>query len=167
MKTSYLSPLEEKVFSIYDSLKISEPAQIYHANLIEDLSTMLKIKIYYFDEPSEANNLGGVYRIFLNENQSKQAIWQDFAHELAHILRHEGYQWSMNKPFREYQEWQAEQFAFHFCIPTFMLNHLELPRLKCEAVGFIATLFNVEPTFADARLEKWLLNQEVFYLNRL
>jgi len=167
LKTLYLSSLEEKVCSIYQSLKILEPAQIYHVDLIEDISTMLKIKIYYFDEPSEANNLGGDYRIFLNQNQSKQAIWQDFAHELAHILRHEGYQWSMNKPFREYQEWQAEQFAFHFCVPTFMLNHLELPQLKKEAVGLIATLFNVEHTFADVRLEKWLLNQKVLYLDRL
>ncbi|MBO1910357.1 ImmA/IrrE family metallo-endopeptidase, partial [Microvirga sp. 3-52] len=98
MKSSYLSSLEEKVCSIYQSLKISEPAQIYHVDLIEHVSTMLKIKIYYFDESSEANNLGGVYRIFLNVNQSKQAIWQDFAHELAHILRHEGYQSAMNKP---------------------------------------------------------------------
>lgn len=48
-----------------------------------------------------------------------------------------------------------------------MLNHLELPQLKSEAVGFIATLFNVEHTFADERLEKWLLNQEVLYLDRL
>ncbi|EGQ19217.1 hypothetical protein HMPREF9372_3744 [Sporosarcina newyorkensis 2681] len=158
MKTSYLSSLEEKVCSIYHSLKISEPSQIYHVNLIEDVSTMLKIKIYYFDEPSEANNLGGDYRIFLNENQSKQVIWQDLAYELAHILRYEGYHWSMNKPFQEYQEWQAEQFALHFCIPTFMLNHLELPQLKSEAIGFVAALFNVEYTFAETRLDKWLLN---------
>lgn len=167
MKTSSLSLLEEKVFSIYHSLNILKPSHIYHLNLIEDVSNMLNIKVYYFDESSEANNMGGIYRIFLNKNQSKQAIWQDFAHELAHILGHEGYQWSMHKPFREYQEWQAKQFAFHFCIPTFMLNHLEFPQLRCEAVGLIATLFNVEHTFADARLEKWLLNQEVCYLDRL
>ncbi|PID03807.1 phage portal protein [Sporosarcina sp. P2] len=167
MKSSNLSSLDEKVFLIYRSLNILKPSQIYHSDLIEDFSNLFKIKTYFFDESSEANNMGGIYRIFLNKNQSKQKIWQDFAHELAHILGHEGYQWSMHKPFREYQEWQAKQFAFHFCIPTFMLNHLELPRLRCEAVGLIATLFNVEHTFADARLEKWLLNQEVCYLDRL
>ncbi|QUW23339.1 hypothetical protein JSQ81_07390 [Sporosarcina sp. Marseille-Q4063] len=94
-------------------------------------------------------------------NQTKQEIWQDFAHELAHSLNHEGYQFSMNDPFRKYQGWQAEQFAFH------LLNHLELPQLRCEAVGLIATLFNVEHTFADVRLEKWLENREVCFLARL
>ena len=64
----------------------------------------------------------------------------------------------MHDPFREYQEWQAEQFAFHFRIPTFMLNQLELPQLRCEAVGLIATLFNVEHTFAN--LKKYLCNIE-------
>ena len=98
LKTSYLSSLEEKVCSIYQSLKISDPEQIYHVDLIEDVSTMLTIKIYSFDEPSEANNLGGDYRIFLTQHQSKQAIWQDFAHEFAHLLLHDGFQWSMNTP---------------------------------------------------------------------
>jgi hypothetical protein len=167
LKLSGMSLIEEKVFSIYRLLNISEPSQLYHDALIETLSDILQINIYYFDESSEANNLGGTYSIFLNKNQTKQEIWQDFAHELAHILNHEGYQFSMNDPFRKYQEWQAEQFAFHFCIPTFMLNHLELPRLRCEAVGLIATLFNVEHTFADLRLEKWLQNREVYFLERL
>ncbi|PID13808.1 MULTISPECIES: ImmA/IrrE family metallo-endopeptidase [unclassified Sporosarcina] len=160
MKISSLSSLEEKVFSIYHSLNIIKPSQIYHMDLIEDISNMFKIKTYYFDESSEANNMGGIYRIFLNKNQSKQAIWQDFAHELAHILGHEGYQCSMHNPFREYQEWQAEQFAYHFCIPTFLLNQMNLPQLQCEAIGLIASIFNTDPIFASERLDKWLRSRE-------
>lgn len=129
-------------------------------DLIEDFSTMLNIKTYYYDESSEANNIGGVYRIFLNENQSKQVIWKDFAHELAHVLNHEGYQLSMHSPFREYQEWQAELFAYHFCIPTFLLNQMILPSLQCEAVGLVANTFNVRPTFAQQRLVNWLQRRE-------
>lgn len=117
---------------------------------------MFKIKVYYFDESSEANNMGGIFRIFLNQNQSKQAIWQDFAHELAHILDHEGYQWSMYEPFREYQEWQAEQFAYQFCVPTFLLNQMKLPQLQSEATGVIVSQFNVEASFAVKRLDKWM-----------
>lgn len=167
MKLSSLSLLEEKVFSIYHSLNISEPSQINHDLIIDIISDIFNINIFYFDESSEANNLGGTYSIFLNVNQTKQQIWQDFAHELAHILGHDGYQRFMHNPFREYQEWQAEQFALHFCVPTFMLNHLELPSLKCEAVRFIATLFNVQDTFANNRLEKWLQNQEIYFLTKL
>lgn len=156
LKTSNLSLLEEKVMSIYLSANISEPSKIYHDDMIENFSDLLNVKIYYFDESSEANNLGGTYRIFLNENQTKQEIWQDFGHELAHILSHEGYQWSMQEPFRAYQEWQAEQFTYHFCVPTFMLNQMSLPQLRCEAVGVIINTFNVELDFATERLEKWL-----------
>ncbi|MEK5069574.1 ImmA/IrrE family metallo-endopeptidase [Sporosarcina sp. FSL K6-1508] len=156
LKTSNLSLLEEKVYSIYLSVNISEPSQISHDDLIENIADLLGIKTYYFDESSEANNLGGVYRIFLNENQTKQEVWQDFGHELAHILGHEGYQLSMHEPFRAYQEWQAEHFAYHFCVPTFLLNQMSLPQLRCEAVGVIINTFNVEPDFATERLEKWL-----------
>lgn len=103
--------------------------------------------------------MGGIYRIFLNENQSRQKVLQDFAHELGHILRHEGHQQAMFEQFRIYQEWQAKQFAYHFCIPTFLLNELELPQLRCEAVWVIAKTFNVELTFAAERLEKWFQNR--------
>ncbi|MFS0574956.1 ImmA/IrrE family metallo-endopeptidase [Sporosarcina sp. 179-K 3D1 HS] len=164
MKVLSLSLLEEQIFSIYTSLNISHPSQICHNELIDLTANKFHIRVYYFDEASEANNLGGIYRIFLNENQTKQQIWQDFAHELGHILRHEGYQWSMEEPFREYQEWQAENFAHHFCVPTFMLDRLDLPRLRCEAVWLIASLFNVETTFANDRLEKWLRNRATCYL---
>jgi len=164
LKILNISTVEEEVISIYHSLNIFHPTQICHDDLIEIISTRFNIKVYYFDETSEANNLGDIFRIFLNEHQTKQKIWQDFAHELAHILGHEGYQWCMHNPFREYQELQAEQFAYHFCIPTFMLNNLELPQLRCEAVGLIATVFNVEHTFANERLEKWLKNREAYYL---
>lgn len=165
MKVSNLSLLEEQIFSIYASLNISHPSQICHNELIDLTANKFNIRIYYFDEPSEANNLGGIYRIFLNENQTEQQIWQDFGHELGHILRHEGCQWIMNNPFRDYQEWQAESFAHHFCVPTFMLDCLEFPRLRCEAVGLVASLFNVETTFADARLEKWLQNRQNYLLS--
>lgn len=129
-------------------------------DFIHDFSTKFNIKTYYFDESSEANNMGEDYRIFLNKNQSKQEIWQDFAHELAHILGHEGHQLSMQKPFREYQEWQAEQFAYHFCVPTFLLNQMKLPQLRCEAIGLIAATFNIDPIFASERLGKWLRSRE-------
>ena len=58
--------------------------------------------------------------------------------------------------FREYQEWQAEQFASHFCVPTFMLNQIKLPQLRSEAVGLNLNTFNVHPMFANERLDKWL-----------
>ena len=159
MRITNFSLLEEMVLSIYHSLAITDPDSFNCDELIALISEKFEISTYYFDEASEANNLGGKYRIFLNENQSPQKIWQDFGHELGHILRHDGHQQFMIELFRDYQEWQAIQFAYHFCIPTFMLNELDLPQLRCEAVWLIANTFNVELNFAAERLDKWLLNR--------
>ena len=156
MKTINLTLLEEKVFSIYHSLNILHPSQLYQNNLIELVSSKLNIRVHYFDESSESNNLGGIYRVFLNENQTNEEIWQDFAHELGHILRHEGYQLSMADSFREYQEWQADNFAYHFCAPSFLIDQMCLPKHRCEAIGLLARTFNVTTDFASVRLDKWI-----------
>ena len=74
MRVLNTSTVEEKVISIYHSLNIFHPSQIYHDDLIEIISRKFNIKVYYFDETSEANNLGDIFRIFLNEHQTKQKI---------------------------------------------------------------------------------------------
>ncbi|MFE0508100.1 ImmA/IrrE family metallo-endopeptidase [Peribacillus butanolivorans] len=43
-------------------------------------------------------------------------IPQEFAHELCHILRHDGNQIYMPKMFIKLQENQANYFTYHFCI---------------------------------------------------
>lgn len=146
---------EMRIKKIYDSMNVLKPFQSNCYALIKEVSNLLKINLYYYDEISEANTLGGEYNIFLNENQSKQKIWQDFGHELGHILNHEGVQREMNPMFRSYQEWQAIKFAHHFCVPTFMLEQLEFPRTEQEATGLVSELFHVENDFAKKRLEYW------------
>lgn len=148
--------IDELVFSIYHSLHISNPTQISIDILIEKTSIKYNIKVYYFDESSEANNLNGFYCIFLNKNQPKQKILYDFALGLAHILGHMN---DKRTTFPMYQKWQAEEFAHRFCIPTFMLNHLDLSKMQSEAaVQIITTLFNVEQSVASIRLENWSKN---------
>lgn len=149
--------IDELVFSIYHSLHISNPTQISTDILIEKTSIKYSIKVYYFDESSESNNLNGFYCIFLNKDQSKQKIWYDFALGLAHILGHMRQRTDISTRSSMYPKWDAEEFAHLFCIPTFMLNHLDLPKLKTEAaVQIITTLFNVEYSVATKRLDQWL-----------
>ncbi|HAM81614.1 ImmA/IrrE family metallo-endopeptidase [Ornithinibacillus bavariensis] len=79
---------------------------------------------------------------------TKQKEWQLFGHELGHSLRHCGHQLKMHPLFKELQEYQANYFAYHFCIPTFMLD-----KLINYTVKDIMALFNVENDFALRRLE--------------
>lgn len=83
-------------------------------------------------------------------NSTKQQQWQKFGHEVCHYLIHCGQQLNMYYLFRDLQENQANYFAYHFCIPTFMLEDL-----KEVTVYEVMNLFNVEYEFAFKRLEMY------------
>ncbi|WP_082087899.1 ImmA/IrrE family metallo-endopeptidase [Domibacillus indicus] len=100
--------------------------------------------------------VGSQLIILLNESLSPSLQWQEFAHELAHILRHVGNQYILPKDFRMLQEWQASHFALYFCIPGFMLQNIELPSSKQEAILKVMDVFHVTPSFAAARLDQWV-----------
>lgn len=152
------SYLEEAIRKIYYHLGISTPGQIDEYVIAEKLG----VEILFYDESSEALSHEGIHRIFLNEYLTKQQKWQDFSHELCHVLRHAGYQFDMPFLFRELQEWQADSFMYHFCVPTFMLVQLEMPQHMNEATWMIAEVFNVEVEFARKRLDMWLNKRESF-----
>lgn len=48
--------------------------------IIDDISTSLHIHVYYFEFPSELNNLNpkGSWQLFLNEKQTNKKLWNDF-----------------------------------------------------------------------------------------
>ncbi|MFC3041629.1 ImmA/IrrE family metallo-endopeptidase [Virgibacillus xinjiangensis] len=142
--------VEDLVKSIYISMDITEPEELDTRCLMDMVSEYFHIRLHYFDEPSEANNLGGNFHIFLNEKQSPQKQWQDFGHELGHILGHEGCQWGIPPLFRHYQEGQAKQFALHFCVPSFLLE-----QMATIDMAVLMKLFKVEKNFALHRIEMY------------
>ncbi|PKG28797.1 ImmA/IrrE family metallo-endopeptidase [Cytobacillus horneckiae] len=88
--------------------------------------------------------------------------WMLFGHETTHYLRHCGHQIRMHTLFRQLQEYQAEHFAYHFCVPTFMLEEL-----KEVTVREIMNQFNVDYDFALRRFEMFknkLFFQSGYYL---
>lgn len=117
---------------------------------IDNLSEAIDAPVYFWEFDSEAVFYRGRYKIFLNENLSAQQKWQEFGHECCHIFRHTGNQSEMNNSFLYYQENQATHFAYHFCVPTFMLEDY-----KGATVYDIMNLFNVEFDFALKRLEMY------------
>jgi Zn-dependent peptidase ImmA (M78 family) len=92
--------------------------------------------------------------ILLNSNLSKEIKWQEFAHELCHLLRHAGNQNALPFPFVQLQESQANSFALHFFIPTFMIEKLDFSEHKQAAIEEIALTFGVEYDFAEERMER-------------
>ena len=140
--------IELYVKKLYHSIDIKEPSQLD----VNHLSKLLKVNLMRHSEFSLSLALGNMI-VLKSANSSTE--WQTFGHEVCHLLRHVGNQASMHPLFVDLQEWQADYFAYHFCVPTFMLEKLELPNCLNAARSIVAETFNVEPAFAQKRLEMW------------
>nr|WGD70050.1 ImmA/IrrE family metallo-endopeptidase [Bacillus subtilis] len=143
--TIQLSHLEEEVKKIYTRLNMLIPEDIDMERIavcFSDLDTLRKKGVTMFC-------INGLYSMVLDSRTSRQQQWQDFVHELAHVLKHAGNQFNMNRMFRELQEYQANSFMYHFCVPTFMLEKISLlKRMQSEAIKLIGDTFNVTYPFA-------------------
>src|SRR5690625_6559322 len=64
-------------------------------------------------------------KVFINENQSNQQQWQDFGHEMYHYCHDYVVYDRLHETYAEYGESKADYFAYHFCVPTFMLMDLK------------------------------------------
>jgi Zn-dependent peptidase ImmA (M78 family) len=153
------SHLEDFIESLYTKISITSPEQLD----IELIARRLNIEVGYSHKKSMCAEIGDIMMILLNENLSRVEQWQEFAHEVCHLLRHAGNQTELPFPFVQLQESQANSFALHFCIPTFMIEKLELTDHKQAAIAEIAQTFGVEYSFAEERLERWLIQRAMVY----
>jgi len=135
--------LEDAVEKLYKKLEITDPN-----HPIDDVARKLNIELHYFEKFPFA--MRGT--ITLDPRLPKKKQKEVFAHELAHVMYHVGIQIIMPESFREKQEYQARNFAFHFCIPTFMMKQMDLHKDRYRAVEEIADTFGVTNKFADERL---------------
>ncbi|WP_069510873.1 ImmA/IrrE family metallo-endopeptidase [Lysinibacillus sp. FSL M8-0337] len=154
----YSSHLDDFIKQFYIKMDILKPKQINFFKIAD----CLDIKIHYWDESSQAAFLKNSNFIFLNEHLSFQQQWQDFCHELAHVLFHTGHQGRMAHTWIEYQENKANNFMYHACIPSFMLDELNLYYNNSITAIQIQELFNVEYDFAVKRLTQYISNKRVY-----
>ncbi|OMC83324.1 ImmA/IrrE family metallo-endopeptidase [Viridibacillus sp. FSL H8-0123] len=148
MQTYSYSHLEDFVKSFYARLHIHQPTDL---NMLQ-IANELNIQVFYWPNGSQALFFDQIGYIFLNNELSPQQQWQDFTHELCHVLLHCGDQMHLHPLFLEYQEHKAQNFAFHAAIPTFMLDELyEIHKYRLS-VWMIQEVFNVEENFAKKRL---------------
>ncbi len=146
-----MTSLEKYISELYKNIGITKPHQID----IKVITSKLGIELTYSKYESQYIDCLQVTTINLQVNKTIKEQWEDFAHELAHSLLHFGNQMLLPKTFREKQEWQANNFALHFCVPTFMLLEFELPQFRNQAIGFISKKFGVTLEFAEKRLEHY------------
>jgi len=135
-----------------------------------NIAAAFNVPFIFWEFSSEAVYYKGRYKIFINEDQSEQKQNFDYYHEFGHTRTHVGTQQELPTPFLQLQESQANYFAYHLAVPTFMLDRIRLPPAYMEAIRLICNTFNVEPCVAATRLEmyqnKQLERLEKSYLKR-
>ncbi|MEK5098646.1 MULTISPECIES: ImmA/IrrE family metallo-endopeptidase [Bacillus] len=145
------SHLEDWIENLYKRINITTPEQIN----FELIAELLGIRVYFKPSPSFSFKYNDVYTISLDSRKIRCEQWDDFAHELCHLFRHEGDKKTMPKFWSDYQEGQANYFSYHFCIPTFMLHGMKIPHNQFFDTRFIAKTFKVSEPFAKVRLNMY------------
>ncbi|WP_144499787.1 ImmA/IrrE family metallo-endopeptidase [Bacillus sp. FDAARGOS_235] len=144
----YTTQIEDYIKKLYLSLSIITPDQL---DMIT-ISNKLNIWLHYAPLGSRAICRGDLFSIVIDNRKTFYHQWEDFGHELCHVLFHVGNQLFLSKSFLDYQETKAKNFMMHFCVPTFMLRKLAFPETRNASISLIANTFNVSFSIAEQRL---------------
>ncbi|PGU04768.1 hypothetical protein COD21_26265 [Bacillus cereus] len=144
----YTTQTEDYIKKLYYSLSIFIPEQL---DMIT-ISQKLNIWLHFAPFGSRAICRNNLPSIIIDNRIASYHQWEDFGHELCHVLFHAGNQLCIPKLFLDYQENKAKNFMLQFCIPTFMLRKLDFPETRMESIHFIAQTFNVSFQIARQRL---------------
>ena len=149
-----LNRKEEYIQKLYMMANINSPELINNYNMADMLGITL------LPTPIASKRLGDV--IIIDSRLSPEEQHEQFAHELCHCIWHVTNQLLMPAFWNEYQEWIAESFANHYCMPTFMLLELDLQayRTKKHLYYEMAQLFGVTLEFATKRIDDFLFQLE-------
>lgn len=142
----------------YEYLKITEPHQLTITNIAEKID----LPVHFWEFATRLTEYAGEHQMFLNEQLNDQEKWQAFGHEMCHYSWHNGSQQFIHESFATYQEQKANYFAYHFCVPSFMLE-----QIKINSIRDIMNLFNVNYEFAVKRFnmhENKMLSKSMVYL---
>lgn len=138
--------LEDWIENFYIQIDIHYPSQL----CLESIARKLGIFVAFRKITSR------IYEdiIIIDNRLNIKQQWEEFAHEICHFYRQDGNQLIMHKEFLELQEAKAENFALHFCVPTFMLLNYEITNYcdLTDGIPFVMETFNVTEDFAKRRL---------------
>lgn len=143
------SPLEEAVSILYQRMSIYRPEDIQEKYIAK------YFRIYIYKKPVKtiAYENGRFQSITIDDRLPEEKQREHFFHELCHILRHYGWQYTlMPKAFKDLQEWDARRFTTYAAIPYHMLKHVDLD--APDAIEQMVNIFNVTPELCEERLEQ-------------
>lgn len=149
---------EDFIKELYFKIGITKPHNLDYKKIADALG--IRVFPAPYDGPSQALFVKETPFIFLNCNLTSAQTWQDFCHELNHVLQHTGNQSLMSRTWIDYQEKKANTFMYHACMPTFMLDEL-ITNDSSLTITELQQIFNVEYEFAEKRLTQYFNNKNM------
>jgi len=134
------------VMEFYKTINVLDTSLLSIANISEKLN----VNVHYWNHSSAVANFKEDCCMFINQRKTHSEQWQDFGHEMHHYFFDEISYDKLNESYGIYGETKADYFAYHFCVPTFMLM-----KLKGVSVYEVMSIFNVEYEFAMRRLDMY------------
>ena len=104
----------------YHSVHIRDPFGL----TIDNVTEKINLCVHFWEFGSAITEYNGKRKMFINENLNVRQQWQEFGHEMSHYFRDRGNRLVLKESFVDYCESKADYFAYHFCVPTFMLQNL-------------------------------------------
>ncbi|MED1533916.1 ImmA/IrrE family metallo-endopeptidase [Bacillus altitudinis] len=148
LNTYTQSHLEDWIERFLRGKQITSPSDLE----IIELCRKMNIFIVQHEKRTCMTEICGVYVISIDSRSDPFQQRCELAHELWHILIEGGNNAVMPLQWKQYQEYKANYFSYHFCIPTFMLKNLNLPADQNKAALLVADIFKVTCEFAKRRL---------------
>ena len=146
----YYTHTEDFVKQLYTKVGITSPEALDYRTIAHALG----IEVYLWPKRSMALFHNRLPYIMLHDQQSEAQLWQDFCHELCHVLLHAGDQNHASSDWIKYQERKANYFMRHAAVPTYMLE-----TCKELSVPYVTEQFGVEPHLAEHRINEYVHNK--------
>ncbi|MFO1442652.1 ImmA/IrrE family metallo-endopeptidase [Bacillus sp. Bva_UNVM-123] len=140
-------PLDKWVSRLFKVLGVINPDDIDERVIARKLGIHLK----YSEKRNYSFEQGNFKIININIDQDKVMQREVFYHELCHLLRHSGNQWSMPLTWRELQEWDCEHFTRYAAVPFHMLKEVDWQ--SPTLVSDMSSLFKISEEICQYRVE--------------
>lgn len=147
--------LEDRVYLLLHHLGMDQPELID----VHQLCAAYDIEIQEIRGRSRAHAhplLPHHYVIAVDEQLDPPGKRVKIAHELGHLLLHEGVQPKNSTLMINWQETQANHFAEHLLLPYFMVAPLLVECSRYEAPAYLAQRFRVPLFLARSRFDRFL-----------
>lgn len=149
--------IEDMVQFIYRSIGITSPEQLGVYDVAGKLEKVMNnLEICFAPLKTSFVRLEDHNTIVIDEQLPLEEKWVKLGLMLSYVFMPTVNSFVADDYVLNHHRLKAEAFALNFCVPSFMLTRLELPKKSSDAINMVAKTFGVPYLFAAKRIEEYL-----------